>query len=127
MLLHDSVLPPRYGSVIVGAILSKLAAKGDPVKTRHDSSGKRRNRRVSFSFHGGMQVFSSIVFFQLESLDWIPFVCFITIKYFNLEPLKFSSALLILLVPFKNGEFRFQTASYLFVKLKDITSQWVSL
>jgi len=48
---------PRYGSVVVGAILSKLTAKGDPVKTRPDSSGKRRNRRVSFSFHGGMQVF----------------------------------------------------------------------
>ncbi|CAD6263244.1 unnamed protein product [Miscanthus lutarioriparius] len=48
-------LERKYGSVIVGAILSKLTAKGDPVKTRPDSSEKRRNRRVSFSFHGGMQ------------------------------------------------------------------------
>ncbi|XP_066345325.1 protoporphyrinogen oxidase, mitochondrial-like [Miscanthus floridulus] len=48
-------LERKYGSVVVGAILSKLTAKGDPVKTRPDSSGKRRNRRVSFSFHGGMQ------------------------------------------------------------------------
>lgn len=55
---------PRYGSVIVGAILSKLTAKGDPVKTRRDSSGKRRNRRMSFSFHGGMQVFLNIFFFN---------------------------------------------------------------
>ncbi|CAD6260439.1 unnamed protein product [Miscanthus lutarioriparius] len=47
-------LERKYGSVVVGAILSKLTAKGDPVKTRPDSSGKRRNRRVSFSFHGGM-------------------------------------------------------------------------
>ncbi|EES11038.1 hypothetical protein BDA96_06G143400 [Sorghum bicolor] len=48
-------LERKYGSVVVGAILSKLTAKGDPVKTRRDSSAKRRNRRVSFSFHGGMQ------------------------------------------------------------------------
>jgi len=60
---------PRYGSVIVGAILSKLTAKGDPVKTRPDSSEKRRNRRVSFSFHGGMQVFLHCFFSRLESLD----------------------------------------------------------
>jgi oxygen-dependent protoporphyrinogen oxidase len=50
-----SFYAPRYGSIIVGAILSKLTAKGDPVKTGSDSSGKRRNRRASFSFHGGMQ------------------------------------------------------------------------
>ncbi|TVU15472.1 hypothetical protein EJB05_38994, partial [Eragrostis curvula] len=48
-------LEKKYGSVIVGAILSKLTAKRDPVKKTSDSSGKRRNRRVSFSFHGGMQ------------------------------------------------------------------------
>jgi len=48
-------LERKYGSIIVGAILSKLTAKGDPVKTGSDSSGKRRNRRASFSFHGGMQ------------------------------------------------------------------------
>lgn len=56
---------PRYGSIIVGAILSKLTAKADPVKTRHDSSGKRRNRRMSFSFHGGMQVFLHVLLFVL--------------------------------------------------------------
>lgn len=48
-------LERKYGSIIVGAILSKLTAKCDPVKTGSSSSGKRRNRRVSFSFHGGMQ------------------------------------------------------------------------
>uniref|UniRef100_A0A0A9DGT8 Protoporphyrinogen oxidase n=1 Tax=Arundo donax TaxID=35708 RepID=A0A0A9DGT8_ARUDO len=48
-------LERKYGSVIVGAILSKLTAKSDPVKISSNSSGKRRNRRVSFSFHGGMQ------------------------------------------------------------------------
>ncbi|KAF8715165.1 hypothetical protein HU200_027720 [Digitaria exilis] len=56
-------LERKYGSIIVGAILSKLTAKGDPVKTGTDSSGKRRNRRASFSFHGGMQVS-------------IPFLCY---------------------------------------------------
>nr|TKW05122.1 hypothetical protein SEVIR_7G155600v2 [Setaria viridis] len=48
-------LERKYHSIIVGAILSKLTAKGDPVKTGSDLSGKRRNRRASFSFHGGMQ------------------------------------------------------------------------
>ncbi|KAL6903604.1 hypothetical protein ACP4OV_004417 [Aristida adscensionis] len=48
-------LEKKYGSVIVGAILSKLTAKSDPQKTGSASSGKRRNRRASFSFHGGMQ------------------------------------------------------------------------
>ncbi|XP_062184825.1 protoporphyrinogen oxidase, mitochondrial [Phragmites australis] len=48
-------LERKYGSVIVGAILSKLTAKSEPAKTASNSSGKRRNRRVSFSFHGGMQ------------------------------------------------------------------------
>ncbi|TVU15447.1 hypothetical protein EJB05_38968, partial [Eragrostis curvula] len=36
-------LEKKYGSVIVGAILSKLTAKRDPVKKTSDSSGKRRN------------------------------------------------------------------------------------
>jgi hypothetical protein len=66
MLLHACA--PRYGSVVVGAILSKLTAKGDPVKTRRDSSAKRRNRRVSFSFHGGMQVFLHCFFFKKNPL-----------------------------------------------------------
>nr|QHA79698.1 mitochondrial protoporphyrinogen IX oxidase [Eleusine indica]QHA79703.1 mitochondrial protoporphyrinogen oxidase 2 [Eleusine indica] len=48
-------LEKKYGSIIAGAILSKLTAKRDPVKKTSDSSGKRRNRRVSFSFLGGMQ------------------------------------------------------------------------
>ncbi|KAG2567073.1 protoporphyrinogen oxidase 2, chloroplastic/mitochondrial [Panicum virgatum] len=48
-------LERKYGSIIIGAILSKLTAKGGPVKTGSDSSGKRRNRRASFSFHVGMQ------------------------------------------------------------------------
>ncbi|KAJ1271647.1 hypothetical protein BS78_06G142700 [Paspalum vaginatum] len=48
-------LERKYGSIIVGAILSKLTAKDDSVNTGSGSSGKRRNRRVSFSFHGGMQ------------------------------------------------------------------------
>ena len=59
-----SFYAPRYGSIIVGAILSKLTAKGGPVKTGSDSSGKRRNRRASFSFHGGMQVFLACFFFS---------------------------------------------------------------
>ncbi|WVZ86209.1 hypothetical protein U9M48_033030 [Paspalum notatum var. saurae] len=48
-------LERKYGSIIVGAILSKLTVKGDSVKTGSSSSGKKRNRRVSFSFRGGMQ------------------------------------------------------------------------
>jgi hypothetical protein len=63
-----SFYAPRYGSIIVGAILSKLTAKGDPVKTGSDSSGKRRNRRASFSFHGGMQVFLPCYFSNYNSL-----------------------------------------------------------
>jgi hypothetical protein len=51
-----SFYAPICGSVIVGAILSKLTAKSDPVKKVIDSSAKRRNKRVSFSFLGGMQV-----------------------------------------------------------------------
>nr|CAE01661.2 OSJNBa0084K20.6 [Oryza sativa Japonica Group]CAE02483.2 OSJNBa0076N16.4 [Oryza sativa Japonica Group] len=48
-------LENKYGSVIAGAILSKLSTKGDSVKTGGASPGKGRNKRVSFSFHGGMQ------------------------------------------------------------------------
>ncbi|CAL5068607.1 unnamed protein product [Urochloa decumbens] len=48
-------LERKYGSIIVGAILSKLTAKGDSVQTGSDLSRKTRNRRASFSFHGGMQ------------------------------------------------------------------------
>uniref|UniRef100_A0A0E0KS60 Protoporphyrinogen oxidase n=1 Tax=Oryza punctata TaxID=4537 RepID=A0A0E0KS60_ORYPU len=48
-------LENKYGSVIAGAILSKLSTKGDSVKTGGASPGKGRNKRLSFSFHGGMQ------------------------------------------------------------------------
>ncbi|XP_024311696.1 protoporphyrinogen oxidase 2, chloroplastic/mitochondrial isoform X2 [Brachypodium distachyon] len=48
-------LEKKYGSIIVGAILSKLTAKGDSTKKADTSSGKGRNKQASFSFHGGMQ------------------------------------------------------------------------
>ncbi|KAM3387824.1 hypothetical protein ACQJBY_010575 [Aegilops geniculata] len=48
-------LEKKYGSLIVGAILSKLTAKGDSSKKGGASSGKGRSKRASFSFHGGMQ------------------------------------------------------------------------
>uniref|UniRef100_A0A0E0PAV8 Protoporphyrinogen oxidase n=1 Tax=Oryza rufipogon TaxID=4529 RepID=A0A0E0PAV8_ORYRU len=48
-------LENKYGSIIAGAILSKLSTKGDSVKTGGALPGKGRNKRVSFSFHGGMQ------------------------------------------------------------------------
>ncbi|KAG8082477.1 hypothetical protein GUJ93_ZPchr0014g47312 [Zizania palustris] len=48
-------LENKYGSVIAGAILSKLSSKGNSVKTGGALPGKGRNKRVSFSFHGGMQ------------------------------------------------------------------------
>ncbi|XP_048558064.1 protoporphyrinogen oxidase, mitochondrial [Triticum urartu] len=48
-------LEKKYGSLIVGAILSKLTAKGDSAKKGGTSSGKGRSKRASFSFHGGMQ------------------------------------------------------------------------
>jgi hypothetical protein len=68
---------PRYGSVIVGAILSKLKAKSDPVKKVNDLSVKRRNRRVSFSFLGGMQVilhFYILMYFSLLDILSFAFV-----------------------------------------------------
>uniref|UniRef100_A0A0D9W6J1 Protoporphyrinogen oxidase n=1 Tax=Leersia perrieri TaxID=77586 RepID=A0A0D9W6J1_9ORYZ len=48
-------LENKYGSVIAGAILSKLNSKGGSAKMGGSSPGKGRNKRVSFSFHGGMQ------------------------------------------------------------------------
>lgn len=77
-IISCSFYASSYGSIIVGAILSKLAAKGDPVKTGSDLSGKRRNRRASFSFHGGMQVFLPVAF---QTIPWWRYViCFSTVK-----------------------------------------------
>lgn len=46
----------RFGSVIAGAIQSKLFAKRDKGVERKGSSERRRHQRGSFSFVGGMQV-----------------------------------------------------------------------
>ncbi|KAJ4790526.1 Protoporphyrinogen oxidase [Rhynchospora pubera] len=48
-------LEKKYGSIIAGAILSKLKAKSSD-KGEKNTSVKKRNTRASFSFHGGMQV-----------------------------------------------------------------------
>ena len=45
----------RYGSIISGAIQSKLSAKKD-TSGGVDSSAKKKQKHGSFSFLGGMQV-----------------------------------------------------------------------
>ncbi|XP_078172987.1 flavin containing amine oxidoreductase family isoform X2 [Carex rostrata] len=48
-------LEKKYGSIIAGAMLSKIKVKGSD-KGEKNTSVKKRNTRASFSFHGGMQV-----------------------------------------------------------------------
>ncbi|KAF3337927.1 protoporphyrinogen oxidase [Carex littledalei] len=48
-------LEKKYGSIIAGAMLSKIKIKGSD-KGEKNTSVKKRNTRASFSFHGGMQV-----------------------------------------------------------------------
>lgn len=51
----------RFGSLIVGAIRSKLSAKGKKNGGKKDSM-RKKGQRGSFSFQGGMQVFFWVVF-----------------------------------------------------------------
>lgn len=46
----------RFGSVIAGAFKSKLFAKRDKTGETKDALRKRKPKRGSFSFQGGMQV-----------------------------------------------------------------------
>lgn len=46
----------RFGSIISGAIQSKLSAKKGTTTGIEDSSAKKKHKRGSFSFLGGMQV-----------------------------------------------------------------------
>lgn len=48
-------LERRFGSVIAGAIKSKLSSKRDKIGETKISSDKRKHQRGSFSFEGGMQ------------------------------------------------------------------------
>ncbi|GAV64298.1 Amino_oxidase domain-containing protein [Cephalotus follicularis] len=48
-------LEKRFGSLIAGAILSKLSAKKEKSGDIKDSSGKKKRQHGSFSFYGGMQ------------------------------------------------------------------------
>lgn len=61
----------RFGSIISGAIQSKFSAKKD-TSGQMDSSAKKKQKRGSFSFLGGMQVgLYTIVFIFLgnETFD----------------------------------------------------------
>ncbi|KAH7577219.1 hypothetical protein JRO89_XS01G0223200 [Xanthoceras sorbifolium] len=49
-------LEKRFGSVIAGAIKSKLSAKNKKGEEKKGSTEKKRSQRGSFSFLGGMQV-----------------------------------------------------------------------
>ena len=46
----------RFGSIIAGAVLSKLSAKREKRGETKGSSEKKKRQRGSFSFQGGMQV-----------------------------------------------------------------------
>ena len=46
----------RFGSIIAGAIQSRLFAKREKTGGTKSSLGKKKHRRGSFSFQGGMQV-----------------------------------------------------------------------
>ncbi|WCJ27491.1 Protoporphyrinogen oxidase 2 [Euphorbia peplus] len=48
-------LETRFGSIISGAVQSKLASKKDKSRETNDSSGHTKRQRGSFSFLGGMQ------------------------------------------------------------------------
>jgi oxygen-dependent protoporphyrinogen oxidase len=45
-----------FGSIIVGAIRTKFAAKGGKSRDTKSSPGTKKGSRGSFSFKGGMQV-----------------------------------------------------------------------
>lgn len=48
-----------FGSIIVGAIRTKFAAKGSKNGETKSSTGTKKGSRGSFSFKGGMQVMIS--------------------------------------------------------------------
>ncbi|CAA2954018.1 protoporphyrinogen oxidase, mitochondrial [Olea europaea subsp. europaea] len=52
-------LEKRFGSIISGAILSKLSAKKGTPEGSKGSSANKRHRRGSFSFFGGMQTLTN--------------------------------------------------------------------
>ncbi|XP_044504047.1 protoporphyrinogen oxidase, mitochondrial isoform X1 [Mangifera indica] len=59
-------LEKRFGSVIAGAIQSKLFAKRDKGVERKGSSERRRHQRGSFSFVGGMQTLTDSLCKKLD-------------------------------------------------------------
>ncbi|XP_077227144.1 flavin containing amine oxidoreductase family isoform X2 [Tasmannia lanceolata] len=54
-------LEKRFGSVIVGAIRSKLSGKKEEKEEKKGYSGRRNRQRGSFSFQGGMQTLIDIL------------------------------------------------------------------
>lgn len=46
----------RFGSIIGGALQSKLFSKREKTGETKGALGKKKHTRGSFSFHGGMQV-----------------------------------------------------------------------
>lgn len=48
----------RFGSIIAGALRSKLFAKRDKTGENKAALRKNKHKRGSFSFQGGMQVLS---------------------------------------------------------------------
>ena len=57
----------RFGSIISGAIQSKLSARNEKSGEMKPSSKKPKHQRGSFSFFGGMQVF--LLFFPEKELQ----------------------------------------------------------
>ncbi|KAF8378120.1 hypothetical protein HHK36_029457 [Tetracentron sinense] len=62
-------LEKRFGSIIVGAIRSKLSAKKEENGERGTSSGKKKRQRGSFSFQGGMQTLTDMLCKELGKDD----------------------------------------------------------
>lgn len=57
----------RFGSIIAGAVQSKILAKREKREETKDYSEKKKHQRGSFSFEGGMQVIIILTdFYSLE-------------------------------------------------------------
>lgn len=61
----------RFGSVISGAIQSKLFAKRENKGGARGSSANKRQLRGSFSFMGGMQVKQHMMFLNPDPMCWL--------------------------------------------------------
>ncbi|KAL3829502.1 hypothetical protein ACJIZ3_018304 [Penstemon smallii] len=59
-------LEEKFGSIISGAIQSKLSAKKGAAPRMKDSSANKKNKRGSFSFLGGMQTLTNALCNELD-------------------------------------------------------------